>query len=81
MQNSTIRYSQCACTVLDKQGQVVGKILFQREQHFKVWRIRYLSDQLPINSFDRAEDVREKLENHELTWRWGPVRHYYGYDR
>lgn len=81
MSNENIKYSQRTCFVYSEQSELIGKIQFQREPYFKVWRVKYLSDSLPINSADSLEDIRQKLEESKMTWAWGKLKHYYGYHR
>ncbi|GAB5378721.1 MAG: hypothetical protein Alis3KO_03450 [Aliiglaciecola sp.] len=81
MQQDNIKYSQRTCFIYDKRGELVGKIQFQREPIFKTWRIKYLTQSLPFNSYDHPEIIREKLEDNDLTWSWGKIKHYYGYQR
>lgn len=74
MQKSTIRYSKRTCFVY-KESLLIGKIQFKREQHIGIWRVVYLSPDLPINSTDRPKDIQEKLCELELNWRWGKIYH------
>jgi hypothetical protein len=81
MQYDKIRYSRRTCFIYQHGTELVGKIQFQREPNFKVWKIQYLSDNLPIHSYDRPVDVKEKLLELDFTWSWGEIKHYYGYQR
>lgn len=79
MQTPKIRYSRRTCFVYNQQAELIGKIQFQRDANFLVWKIKYLSDQLPIHSYDRPCDVKDKLEKNQFTWQWGPIKHHGGY--
>lgn len=77
MKNESIVHSKRTCFVYTQNGELVGKIQFQKEPIFNLWRIKYLSDTLPIHSGDVPAEVQEKLESANLTWRWGKLTHYY----
>lgn len=79
--NDKIKYSIRTCFIYNKLGELIGKIQFQRDPNFKVWRVKYLSESLPVHSYDRPDDIKEKLEENDLTWVWGKIKHYYGYQR
>ncbi len=75
MQTNIIHSSRRTCIVFDSDGKEIGKIQFQQDRNFKVWKIKYLSSNLPIHSYDRPEDVKEKLLDLGYDWRWGPIKH------
>lgn len=79
-ENDKICSSRRTCFVFNAAGDQVGKIQFQQDRNFKVWRIKYLSVDLPVHSYDRPEDVREKLLDLGYTWSWGEIRHKYSRD-
>ena len=80
MQTSKIRYSKRTCFVY-KQNQLIGKIQFQRDANIGIWRVRYLSSDLPINSADQPSEIQLKLCNLGLSWQWGKLYHSYQHDR
>ena len=73
-----IRYSKRTCFVY-KNTTLIGKMQFQKDPKVNIWRIVYLSADLPINSSDRPCDIHEKLCDNGLTWRWGKIYHCYSY--
>ena len=81
MFNTNIRYSRRTCYVFNQCGELVGKIQWQKDRAFQRWQIRFLSETLPVNSYDAPDVVREKLEQNNLRWQWQKIRHYYGYQR
>ncbi|GAA0859214.1 hypothetical protein GCM10009114_31820 [Aliiglaciecola litoralis] len=76
MRDTNYRYSRRTCFIYNANNELIGKIQFQRDPHFKRWKIQYLSDSLPIHSYDRPCDVKEKLVELDLTWAWGDIKHY-----
>lgn len=72
-----IKYSRRTCHVYDQAGNEVGRIQFQRDPHFALWRVKYLSDQLPINSYDLVDEIKDKLLDKGYTWSWGRIKHHY----
>ncbi len=75
MDTGNLKYSRRTCHVFDKHGNEVGKIQFQRDPHFYQWRVKYLSDQLPVNSYDLVDEIKEKLLDNGYTWSWGRIKH------
>ncbi len=76
MMTHNIRYSKRTCFIY-KQNQLLGKIQFQRDAKIGIWRVTYLSADLPVNSDDRPSDIHAKLCSLELSWRWGKIYHCY----
>lgn len=69
------RNSTRSCFIYDQNGDLLGQIRFQRDAHFRRWKVKYLTDSLPVNSFLTPQEIKNILLDKGYNWRWGEIRH------